>query len=73
MHHNVIHVYLCIRCAVGYAGNNPKKPLELLGSGVGTTEDIRQFCADDNAIYGYFRVVSLRVCVILLDCLEIHY
>ena len=47
---------LC-RCAVGYEGNNPKNPLILLGSGKGTVEDIREFCKEDNAVYGLFRVV----------------
>ena len=48
---------LC-RCAVGYEGNNPKNPLILLGSGKGTVEDIREFCKEDNAVYGLFRVVG---------------
>lgn len=46
-------------CAVGYEGNNPKNPLILLGSGKGTVEDIRDFCKEDNAVYGLFRVTDV--------------
>ena len=49
---------LVCRCAIGYEGNNPKNSLILVGSGKGTVEDIREFCKDDNIVFGLFRVVS---------------
>ena len=64
--HNLPFLLVC-RCAVGYEGNNPKNSLILLGSGKGTVEDIREFCKEDNAVYGLFRVVSDNIVHILVS------
>ena len=56
-----IIVQCTCRCVAGYDGNNVKKPIILLGSGVGAREDVvddvKTHCPENHVAYVYLRMV----------------